>query len=237
MIKISSKPSRHNLLFFKNHERVAITYGNNIHVYNTNSGDLIKILFHHQSNIRTIAENGQNILILDEEGLLSSWNSENLDMIASKVFPNDVTTATIASNFEWIYYTREKDRTIVRTHISNFGVDWEYSEELIERPKSIVAKRYRLRLSRDDRFLIEHGERNIFVYNTENLNLVNRIRHSQDITCVEVHPNLDSLIVGDKLGKITHYYGAFQIKVIIDFSLKKLGKNNTIKCTLAQSSR
>jgi len=209
MIKISTKVNPEFVLFFKAHERLAMVFGCNIHIYHSKTGDLIKILFQHEGNIKAINENGQNLMSLDEKGLLCLWNSDTLDLIVSKNFPERVLRATIASNLEFLYYTREKEKVILRVSTYNFNNEWEYFEENLQRPKSLNTRKYRLRISQNDNFLIEYGEKNVFVYSTQNQNFLNRIKHNTDITSLEIHPLNDAIIVGDRVGKITYYYGAF----------------------------
>jgi hypothetical protein len=68
MIKISTKVNRELLLFFRNLDRVVLVFGHNIHIYNTVTGEIIRILFQHKANLKAINENGQYLMSIDESG-------------------------------------------------------------------------------------------------------------------------------------------------------------------------
>ena len=69
-----------------------------------------------------------------------------------------------------------------------------------------LAKNYRLKLSKDDNYVVEYGEKFVNVYGAQNRDFVNNFRHPCQITCLEIQGNNEFIAVGDKIGKTTIYY-------------------------------
>jgi len=209
MIKISSKVSPNGLVYFKTQPRLALIFTQNIHIYNSETGDLIKILFHHKNALKLLHEDGNNLLALDKKGVLTIWNSENLNLISEKQFPREVSNACITSNSESLYYFNVKESCTFKVPLYGLSPMWDYSEEIFPKPKASEAIVYKLMMSPSNRFVLEYGDHDIYVYNTENQALINTIKHEAKITALEIHPQNESIIVGDVNGRIHFFYGAF----------------------------
>jgi len=206
MIKICSKVNHDYLVFFKTQPRLALVFGQNIHIYNSETGDLIKIIFHHKSSIKLLHEDGNNMIALDKKGVLSVWNSENLSLVSQNQFPREVAKACITSNSESIYYLNTKESGIFRVPLLSNTANWVYSEEIIQQAAS---KAFKIMLTPNNRFLVNYGEHEIFIYDTESQSLINKLKHMTNITALDIHPQNESIIVGDKNGRIYFYYGVF----------------------------
>ena len=217
MIKISSKVNPNFLVYFKTQPRLALAFAQNIHIYNSETGDLIKILFQHKNHIKLLHEDGNNLIALDKKGILTVWNSENLNLIAEKQFPREVSYACIASNSDTLYYMSMKEASTFKVPLFGLSPMWDYSEEIFPKPQASEAVVYKLMMTPNNRFVLEYGDHDIFIYSAENQTLINRIKHEASITALEIHPQNESIIVGDKNGRIHFYYGAFLPKVNAKF--------------------
>lgn len=229
MLKISTKINSEFLVFFKSLDRLALVFGSNIHIYSTENGSLLKILFNQSGRIKAIAENGAFLLALDSQGTLSLWNSDNLEMITTKTLGYEVITASISPNFESLFYSRPKENNIHKVSILDLNDNWEYNEELIQRPKHVNQRNYRMAISQNNQYLVEYGEKNVYIYYSQRNTFLKKIRHLCDITCLEISPKNDNIIIGDKLGKISYYYNAFHVDVTFYYFNEYLGSISTIK--------
>jgi WD40 repeat protein len=127
----------------------------------------------------------------------------------SKAFPNQIINAVISRNLETVYYTRPKEQNLIKTSLLDFHEGWEYIEEPIERAKALNPRKYHLKISQNERYLVEYGEKNIYVYSSQNKVLLKKVKHLCEITCLDIHPKNESIIIGDKIGKIGFYYNVF----------------------------
>ena len=213
MIKICTKVNPNFIVFFKAQFRLAMVFGQNIHIYNSESGDLIKILFQHKNDIKLLHEDGNNFFALDEGGVLTVWSSEHLYLTHEKQFPRKVTSSCITSNSEFIYYSSLREQTLFKVSVVGINTIWDYSEEVFPRVQISDSNQTRLTITQNNRFILEYGDHSVLIYDTESQTLVSTVKHMTNITALEVHPLNESVIIGDRNGRIHFYHGVFTSNV------------------------
>ena len=196
------------IVFLQNQQRIAVVCGNNIHVYNYETGDLIQILNSHSAEIKLLSIYEQkSILSLDSQGQLYIWDIDNFSVQIQKDLQRKVAKACLSKNIEYLYLASSPSNNIIKFEMATMELENPVFEEIpFKGKKAKAGSKFGLSITDNGKFLVDFNGKTITIYDSDTRMMVNKFQHICEIVSLELQNTNEYIIIGDVVGKITFYY-------------------------------